>query len=1194
MTEPGIETKNKRLKHYLLKSWVYFGSLLVVMAVVFCVFRAFTPWARQYKATVEQYLSRALGQSVTIQNMETNWYWFQPVLQLDNLLLLDDKARSLKLSKLLIGINIFSSILHRKLQPGILYMDKTHLNVSQNHNHWTIDGLMLSGQTVKLDEDVYLPILAWLSAQQKIIISRVSITVHLDNGVVVSLKQVDLTIHNRSGQYQIKGSATLDQKTPTTLSISADIQLAPEHLNQTKGRIYLSVHSFLPAQWQAYFPHTPVKVQDGKGEVNLWVDFKDGAISLLQSAVRFHHLSLIREGGTKPQMIDAVAMNLGWKLSKEGWELNGDHLNLQMNHSKWPVNEFFIRYNNNMQSYRVFVKHLLLPSLKTMDLPWPSSLKPILKMKLKGQLHDTELEVKEDALTYLLTGFSKLGWGGEGVIPAVSGLSGVVYWQPTEGRLELDSVDSVITPKGLPPAMFSKINMAAEWKPQGPGTRVSLENFVILRPDLTLTASGVVDELENMPASHMHLSAKLSANHAEQWLKYIPQASLKPGLNRWLKQDIKKIGTVSGQLTVDGMVNDFPFDKASGEFSILTYLSGVDLLITPKWPLSRDIDAYLKVDKRHLNADIQHADLKGIMVNDMNLRIDDVGLDYETLLIHGKINTQAKQLFAYVFDSPLNAHLSRLKSLELLGALGLDLKIEVPLYPENDTVLTQGVLALDNNQLILHHGLGNIVLDNLSGEVAFDEKGILESVITTQLAKMPMKMQLSSISKPKSATQIILDGNTTVEVLRDTLHVPNVTWLKGPLSVHSILTLPNGASELDSVKIQTSLQEVQVDLPAPLGKKTGVSKPLTANIDFNAEKMMKLEILYGDTLTGFLIKAKQLANKAWAVSLHQKDIDADVQYQPSTHTLSGHIARFHLVALTDEAKSTSFAAMKITPGDIPNLHLTVHQLLVDKVDVGQLVLDTTSTKTNWQIESCKITSPVYDLSLKGNWSKQDTKSQTEIQGNLKISNLGKSLQRFHIQPIVEANKGQVSFLASWPGSVLDFSLGKVKGDMQMSFGDGRITDIGTEAEQKIGLGKLFSILSLQTIPRRLKLDFSDLSKGGYSFDQFKGSFKLKRGVMNTTDSYIDGPVAYVSMKGDLDVLKHIYFLDLHVSPHVMASLPVVATIAGGPVAGIAVWAASKIINQGIYKVTGYTYKVTGPWSDPVIQQVDIYKKRVSE
>ena len=95
MTEPGIETKNKRLKHYLLKSWVYFGSLLVVMAVVFCVFRAFTPWARQYKATVEQYLSRALGQSVTIQNMETNWYWFQPVLQLDNLLLLDDKARSL-------------------------------------------------------------------------------------------------------------------------------------------------------------------------------------------------------------------------------------------------------------------------------------------------------------------------------------------------------------------------------------------------------------------------------------------------------------------------------------------------------------------------------------------------------------------------------------------------------------------------------------------------------------------------------------------------------------------------------------------------------------------------------------------------------------------------------------------------------------------------------------------------------------------------------------------------------------------------------------------------------------------------------------------------------------------------------------------------------------------------------------------
>ena len=97
--------------------------------------------------------------------------------------------------------------------------------------------------------------------------------------------------------------------------------------------------------------------------------------------------------------------------------------------------------------------------------------------------------------------------------------------------------------------------------------------------------------------------------------------------------------------------------------------------------------------------------------------------------------------------------------------------------------------------------------------------------------------------------------------------------------------------------------------------------------------------------------------------------------------------------------------------------------------------------------------------------------------------------------------------------------------------------------------------------------------------------------MNTQDSYIDGPVAFASMKGDLDLIKHLYDVDLRVSPYITASLPIVATIAGGPIVGIATWAASKLINKGMQQISAYTYKVSGPWSDPVVQQVRIYRKK---
>ena len=102
--------------------------------------------------------------------------------------------------------------------------------------------------------------------------------------------------------------------------------------------------------------------------------------------------------------------------------------------------------------------------------------------------------------------------------------------------------------------------------------------------------------------------------------------------------------------------------------------------------------------------------------------------------------------------------------------------------------------------------------------------------------------------------------------------------------------------------------------------------------------------------------------------------------------------------------------------------------------------------------------------------------------------------------------------------------------------------------------------------------------------------------MTTHDSTIDGPVAYAKMDGDIDLVKQLYDLNLRLTPYIGASLPVVATIAGwpvsGPIAGIATWAALKVINQGIIqKISAYTYKVSGPWSNPVVQQVSIVRSK---
>ena len=75
------------------------------------------------------------------------------------------------------------------------------------------------------------------------------------------------------------------------------------------------------------------------------------------------------------------------------------------------------------------------------------------------------------------------------------------------------------------------------------------------------------------------------------------------------------------------------------------------------------------------------------------------------------------------------------------------------------------------------------------------------------------------------------------------------------------------------------------------------------------------------------------------------------------------------------------------------------------------------------------------------------------------------------------------------------------------------------------------------------------------------------------------------------MLDRWYDLELQVYPYITASLPVVASIAGGPLAGVATWAASHVINKGMQQVSAYTYKVTGPWGSPQVKQLGLKRKK---
>ena len=218
--------------------------LLVLFTIIFSLFRALTPWVSKYKTEVEQQISQKLEQPVTIKSIETSWYWFRPVLKLNKVQVVDNNKHTLELDKLLVGVNLWSSLIHWQLQPGVLYLGDVELVVRQTKDHWEVDGLNYNQRAISLNSSSYLPILGWLLSQDSVVIRQLSAKVFLTDGQKIVLEDLNFKAVNSGGRYKMYGNAKLSHPNPTAISIVADLQLDPNAPHKVSGTAYFSLTKF--------------------------------------------------------------------------------------------------------------------------------------------------------------------------------------------------------------------------------------------------------------------------------------------------------------------------------------------------------------------------------------------------------------------------------------------------------------------------------------------------------------------------------------------------------------------------------------------------------------------------------------------------------------------------------------------------------------------------------------------------------------------------------------------------------------------------------------------------------------------------------------------------------------------------------------------------------------------------------------
>jgi uncharacterized protein YhdP len=272
------------------------------------------------------------------------------------------------------------------------------------------------------------------------------------------------------------------------------------------------------------------------------------------------------------------------------------------------------------------------------------------------------------------------------------------------------------------------------------------------------------------------------------------------------------------------------------------------------------------------------------------------------------------------------------------------------------------------------------------------------------------------------------------------------------------------------------------------------------------------------------------------------------------------------------------------PRETPALELTVRELRVNGGLLGRLHVKSRRTESGHRLDSLTLDGPAIDLTGDGGWNMEDGRAVARLQLQAESEDVPELLDRLGIASPLENGDTRVEATLHWYGSPIPGSISDVQGEFQLRVGKGRFLAVDP------GLGRVFGLLSLRALQRRLSLDFSDLFAEGFSFDRIEGSFLLDDGSTYTTNSYLEGPAARIDIMGRTGLVEQDYDQYVVVTPHLSAGLPLAAALAGGPGVGAVVLVAQQLMGKELEKMTRYQYEVVGPWSDPVVTRIETRPK----
>ena len=268
----------------------------------------------------------------------------------------------------------------------------------------------------------------------------------------------------------------------------------------------------------------------------------------------------------------------------------------------------------------------------------------------------------------------------------------------------------------------------------------------------------------------------------------------------------------------------------------------------------------------------------------------------------------------------------------------------------------------------------------------------------------------------------------------------------------------------------------------------------------------------------------------------------------------------------------------VDPAALPGLRVRIDELELDRRPLGSLQVLGEAVDGGYAVDNILLRGEHHSVTGRAAWLRHPDE-RTELELDVRSGDMGGLFAGLGYRGVIRDGRGNGRVALTARSTPFPLAMETLDGEVSLALRDGSLTQV------EPGAGRVFGLLSVANLPRRLTLNFADVYEEGFAFDRIDAEFSITDGIAETRAFTMAGPSARVDASGSIDLAGRRYDQRITVLPRASSALPLLGGVFGGPPGAAAMLLAQQVFSEQFDRVARMQYHLTGSWADPTFEPV---------